>query len=327
MNDIKELKANLEQLLNRVSKLVIVPHTDVDFDALGSSIGLSLIARKFKIPACVVVNDNISDVEPGIKAIMDEASDKTSFVTKDECINTWNDNDGFTLTDVNKSELICLKEELQNLKEQTLVVDHHELGPTSLDAFYRYIDLNASSASEIVARLLCMFNIKFSKEVANYLLAGIHLDTVEVGNNASAETHRVIARLLDKGADYKQVSEYFIADYKSDRRVQDLVDLSQLCNLSIATVSAPEDILYTNKEIARAASYLLKYRVDASFVIANTGNNTISVSARSKNHLNVGEILKVLNGGGTRYSAAAKVYNSTVEEVTNKLQRVLKPGF
>ena len=45
--DLQELKKTLESKIEKANRVVIIPHNNADFDAIGSAIGLSLIAKKY----------------------------------------------------------------------------------------------------------------------------------------------------------------------------------------------------------------------------------------------------------------------------------------
>lgn len=169
-----------------------------------------------------------------------------------------------------------------------------------------------------------MFKIKPSSELANYLLSGIYLDTNKLTKNVSSDTMKIVAKLLSHGADMNRVTDLFVQDFKSDRRVQDLVSKAEILSYSIATVLADEQTEYTREELAKVADYLLNYGVDASFAIGNIGDGIISISARSKEKVNVGEVMKLLGGGGNKCSAATKLTDTTIEEAGKRLKMVIQ---
>ena len=90
-------------------------------------------------------------------------------------------------------------------------------------------------------------------------------------------------------------------------------------------ILADENIVYTQEELAKAADYVLKYGVDASFAIGNVGDGVVQVSARSPENINVGEVMRELGVGGNQNSGAARVSDSSVEEVGKRLRKVLEP--
>lgn len=324
METIKKLRVNMEQKILEANNVVIVPHTGIDFDAIGSAIGLSLIARRMKKPSSIVVDDPFHQIDPGVQLVIEAAKADFSILNREKYLQSRNEEDLFVLTDVNKSYLVSLKDELTN-PEKIIIIDHHNMDDATVKASETYIDPNVSSASEIVSKLLCMYKMKPTPEVANYLLAGIYLDTNKLTKNTSSETMRMVARLLEFGASMNRVTDFFTEDFASDRRVQELVSRAKIATYSIATVCADPEIEYTKEELAKVADYLLKYKVDAAFAIGNIGNDTISISARSKEKVDVGAVMQELAGGGNQFSGATKLTDCSIEEAEKRLVKILQP--
>ena len=132
---------------------------------------------------------------------------------------------------------------------------------------------------------------------------------------------------MEYGATTEKINEWFIEDFNSDRRVHNLISMVKMFTYKYAMVVSPEDEEYTREELAKAADYLLKYGVDASFAVGNIGDDIISISARSGEKVNVGDIMKEMGGGGNRYSAATKIKNSSVEEVRKQLIKTIQPKY
>lgn len=323
---IKNLKVNLEQMILNAEKIVIVPHNGVDYDALASSIGFSLLSKKFKKDSCIVIDDPVYKIDYMVQSIIDQVKEQYNIINKEKYLQISNPEDLFILTDVNKSNLISLEGQMKR-SDKVVILDHHNEDSLTVSSDCKCIEPNVSSASEMMVRLLCLYKIKITKEVAQYLLAGIYLDTNKLTKNVSADTMKAVTKLLENGADMNRVTDLFVEDFKSDRRVQDLVGKARIDIYTIATILAGEEDEYTKEELAKAADYLLKYNVDASFVVGNIGEGTISVSARSKEKVNVGSVMQQLGGGGNQFSAATKVQNSSVEKVGDSLQKIIKPAY
>lgn len=323
MQCVKNLKVNMEQKILESSKVVVVPHNGIDFDAMGSAIGLSVIARKLRKPSCIVVDDPVYKIDHGVKLVMDDAKRDFTIIPRDKYLQMAEDNDLFILTDVNKSYLVSINDQLE--KDRTIIIDHHESDQNTIEASETFIDTSVSSASEVVAKLLCMYKIKPTPEVANYLLAGIYLDTNKLRKNVSPETMGMVTKLLSAGASMDRVTDLFVEDFESDRRIQELVGKAKMTNISIATVFGAEDAEYTREELAKVADYLLRYGVDASFAGGYIGDGVIAVSARSKEKVNVGTVMKEMGGGGNPYSAATRLTDTNLEEVGKKLMKIIQP--
>lgn len=323
---IKDLKLYMTDRIINASKVIIVPHNKPDFDAIGSAAGITLIAKKLKKESRIIVNDNIDTINNGARVIIEELNNSNDLVINKEIYKGTKDkNDLFILTDVNNRKLISVSDLLT--PKNTIIVDHHNLNEDSVECDYRYIDTKASSASEIITKLLCNFKIKIPSDIATYLLSGIHLDTARLSKNTSSETFKIVSKLLDSKADVNRVSEFFVEDFYSDRKVQNLVNRLDVSHYTIGTIIADENELFEAVELAKAADYSLRYGLDAVFALGRIDDDTISISSRSHGKVDVGEVMKEFDGGGHQYSGAAKIKYASVEEVGTKLKKLLKNPY
>ena len=121
MDNIKEFKNKLEEKISESSKVVIVPHSGIDFDALASSIALTLIAQKLKKSSCIIVNDPMHKINHGVQTIIDEISSEISVINKntymrsrsyEESYQNKSSDDLFILTDFNCYDLLSLDKNL-----------------------------------------------------------------------------------------------------------------------------------------------------------------------------------------------------------------------
>ena len=323
--DIKNLKVNFEAKVLQADKVIIVPHNNVDFDAIGSAIGLAYIVKKLKKEPFILINDSNDSLEHGIRIVIDEAKKEYSIFNKEKYLEVKSDDDLIVLTDVNKKGRISIGDEVNN-RENTIIIDHHNGDHTTLDSDNVFIDSDISSTSEIVTKLICLSKVKCPVNVANYLLAGIYLDTNRLSKNVTAETMKAVAKLMEYGADLNRVNDLFLEDFNSDRRVQDLVSRVEIVTYTIATILADENMIYSREELAKAADYLLKFVADASFCVGKIDENVVSISARSREKINVGEVMEQLDGGGNQYSAATKLQDVSIQEAGKRLLKVIEPS-
>ncbi len=326
MMDVKVLRKNLEERIINSEKVIILPHNNVDFDAIGSSLGISLIAKKLKKKSYIIVNDKPHLIDPGVKLIIDTEKQEYNIINKEKYEGLFHDNDFYVLTDVNKRYLISISDLINN-EDNVLIIDHHDIDDQTFNTELIYVDTSYSSASEIVTSLINNFKIKIPSNIANYLYSGIFLDTSRLTKNCSADTMKAAAKLLESGANINQVNNLFQEDFLSDRKVQNLINRVQMIDCRIALIVAGEDEEYRREEIAKAADYSLKYGADASFVIGKIEDDMISISGRSKEKINIGYIMSQMGGGGNKYSGATKVENSNIEETCKKLVKVIKPPY
>ena len=324
--DIKELKNGIESKIYDAGNVIIVPHNNADFDAIASAMGVSLIAKKLERQSCIVITDPLYILDVGVKSIIEESKSDFNIINKDKYKSIMHDDDLFVAVDVNKRHLIGISELMTN-EDSIVVVDHHNVGDDSINTKYKYIYPKYSSTSEIIVTLLNMFGVEINSKMANYLYAGIYLDTAKLTKNCTANTMMTIAKLLECGANINKVNSFFKEDFYSDRKVQGLVNNVQMINCMLALIVGSEDIEYTREEIAKAADYALRYGADATFAMGKIDEDVVSISARSSESIDIGMIMEELGGGGNQYSGAAKLKNVTVEEASKRLKKVLKPSY
>ena len=225
------------------------------------------------------------------------------------------------MVDANKEKQVCCKEYLNDFKN-IIIIDHHKVEDDTIDTKYKYIK-DVSSASEIIIELLYLNKINIVDDLANYLLAGINLDTNKYSVNCSYRTMELVSKLLKNGANTIKVNELFEEDFFSDRKIQELVSKATFITENIALCIADENVKYTKAELAKVADYLLKYKIDAVFAAGFIDDEIISISARSKGKIDVSEVMKTLGGGGHIYSAATEIKNITFEEISKSLNKML----
>lgn len=328
MENIKDLKVNLESKILASKNVVILPHNRIDFDAFASAVGISLIATKLQKTSSIIIDDPTYNLDSSIKNVIDFAKKKFNIINREKYAKIVDKDDLFVLTDVNKRDLICLKDELKEVSDDNIIIiDHHDEGQTTINSNCKYINTNSSSASEMMVKLLNLFKIKYSTEVANYLLAGIYLDTNKLTKNTTPDTFKIIAKLMENGASNSVIDNWFTEDFESHKRVLELVSKAVIYKYSVAVVLGENTSEYTREELAKVADHLLRYGVDAAFAVGNIEENLISISARSKERINVGDIMKELDGGGNRYSAATKIADKDIDEVGKQLIKLIEPPY
>lgn len=326
MKNLREFKEMLEQKIKNSDQVFIVPHVGADLDAIASCIAMNYIVKKYNKPVYILLDEDPVKIEPGVKMIIDEARKNILIVSLEKYKRMSSGNDLLITCDVNKSYLVCCKDELANFNDK-VIIDHHNEDANTIATDVKLIQPEKSSTSEILSELLCLFQIKVDSFLANYLLAGIYLDTNKFTKNAGPNTMRIVARLASKGADIARVNKYFEEDFHSDRRVQDLISKSEFYSYTVALCVGDPNEKYLKEELAKAADYLLRYKVDASFAVGYTDDDVISISARSKGDINVGEIMSELEGGGNTFSAATRLQGRELDDTVKSLKKIYKPSF
>ena len=327
MDNSTYIKASLDRLLEENDNVFVVPHIRPDFDAVGSALGIALICKKNNKNCFIVIDDDYDKLEPETRKVLESIKSNFNFIRSNDLPVYLTPRSMMVTVDANKDYLLCTKNYLSEFKN-IVVIDHHKTDEHTIKTPYLYVDDSISSVCEEVSRLLFLYGVKLSPDYANYLLAGIILDTNKLSKNTSSKTFEVASKLTASGADPTIANNMFLEDFEHDRAIQRLVDNTDFQNYIFAIASDSEDSgrIYEPEDIAKAADYLLKYNINCSFAMAYIDDITISVSARSKGLIDVSKIMRLFGGGGNEYSAAAKIRGKNLQEVKNLLISSLMPG-
>lgn len=352
---IKELSERLEENIDGASKVFIVGHNNPDYDAIGSALGIATIVKFLGKDAYIIINDGLSKLDLGVQNILAANSSYYNIITLEDFRKLVDDDSMLITTDVNKKYMVSVRDDLRSFKK-VMIIDHHLDDEFTIDADYRYIDVAASSASEIVTRVLKKMNIDYSLKLANALLAGIILDTKRFQKNTSLSTFQATEELCQRGADYEAVNRLFVSDFKEATEINFLISGNEeLSNTRIVAypqlLGAPTvsftvnrnkpSTMYNQVTLAKAADQMLNYNVDASFVLGYVSPDDVGISARSRGDFNVGEVLAKLqyldlpqvellafnpseivkSGGGNKQNAGGRVTTTDIFKLEREIQR------
>lgn len=324
MQNTKDIKSTLDSLLFENTNVFIVPHKRPDFDAIASSIGISLICKKNRKKSYIIIDDNIEKLEFETKKMITNIKDDFEVITSKEAKELLTDKSLMIIVDTNKEYLVPTEEYLSCFNK-IFILDHHKTDNHTINTKYIFTDETLSSTSEEIARLLFLYDIDLKPEYATYLLSGIILDTNKLSINVSKQTYEVAGELTSRGANPTIVNNMFLEDFEEDRAVQRLIDNTDFPTCIFAVACDTTDKIYEIEAIAKASDYLLKYRVNMTFAIGKIDEETISISARSKGEIDASRIMKLLGGGGNQYRAAAKVKGMSAEEIKEFINNLLIP--
>ena len=315
--NLKEFKCVLENKIKNSNKVFIAPHSNVDFDAIGAAIGMAEICKSFGKAVVLIVDDRIFTMTAGIRSIYEPALEMYTVLKSSEISKCRTEDDLLITVDVNKTNLIPadLKDQLSTFSH-IVILDHHKEDENTISTDSKFIDITSSSTCEMITRLFRLFNLPINQVLAKTFLAGIFLDTNKLQKNASKGTLEIAAKLISRGVSIQDVNDLFVEDFENDRKVQHLIDGTEFIPYSIhnvAIIISKQNpyTFYTQVELAKAADYLLQYKVDASFAIGRIGEDQIGISARSLGGMDIAAIMHEFNGGGNEHSAAAKVFGTT----------------
>ena len=329
MDQIKEIKSEL----STSKKIVITTHHKPDGDAMGSSLGLYHFLCSLGHNVHVVTPTDYPYFLhwlPGNPEVVDFTASPDlakSLVAEADWI--------FCLDFNALSRINELGELVRSSKAKKAMIDHH-LEPEGFEDF-RYWDTTACATAELVVRFIIDLGYKdsLSKDMATCLYTGIMTDSGSFRfPSTTSKVHRIIADLIDAGADNAHIHE-MVYDTNSENRLKFLGEVLSTCMTVLkekhtAYIQIPEDLLkkYEIKtgDTEGIVNYALSiHGIKLAVLIIDRGELR-KLSFRSKGDFPANEIAKKYFEGGGHRNAAGGMSRENLELTTQRFLNVL-PEF
>ncbi len=302
------------ELLSGCDRVLVMGHRFPDLDALGSCMGVAAIARAYGKEAYIVTSSETAPSKPLIEYVTSNGFEDY-IIDKEKALGYINKKKTLlVVTDTHIKSFVEFPEILEKAGS-VVVIDHHRKSVDFIDdALIFYHDPSASSAGELVTRLIQYLpkKIRIGSVIADSLLAGIMLDTKNFVIRSGARTFSAAAYLKERGANLVETKKLFNASFDDIKLKNSVVDSAEFYkNCAVACV--PDNVPDNRLIAAKAADDLLGVSgVKASFVLYESCG-AVSVSARSLGEINVQLIMEALGGGGHRTMAATRLENTKQE--------------
>jgi len=327
MQNFEELKS----LLSEPKRIVLLPHRNPDGDAIGSTLAMRLYLSKLG-HSCEVISPNDF---PKFLKWMEGAKD----------IQIAEYNPGHSRRTIEKAELIFLLdfnttaridevgEWLDRSEAYKVLIDHHQ-EPDQFD--FMYSDVEMPATCQMVYKFIeAMGHLDLiDVRLAECIYTGILTDTGGFRyRTTSAETHRIVANLLEKGLNLDKIYNE-VYDNQSVGRLK-------LLGVTLDSLIALPDYRTAYMKLTRAeqADYGMQKGDTEGFVNYGLGinNNVLSVffiedqqqdfikiSFRSKGGFDVNQFARKHFNGGGHISAAGGRSDLGMEETIEKFVKILE---
>lgn len=277
--------------LKKSKRVAIIAHISPDPDCLSSMTALSCILKQFgKSTKLFVDTDKKRDIFDFYE-LTDGYNDDLNL----------NDFDTIITVDLPSIRQTGKYYEAISKFNNVLSIDHH--ASRDLPAKISYVEANRSSCSEIIFDLAIKMGAKITKQIANYIYAGIIGDTNCFQNdNTNVDTFRVASECLKYGADKNKIVFLFMKHQKSAE-----ISLRKLGYENMKMQNNVAYVIFTLKMFKQCGVDDCPMFVNEmlntddnkiSFVIKQKEKNTYTVSFRSKEGYNVSKIAQLFGGGG-----------------------------
>jgi c-di-AMP phosphodiesterase-like protein len=315
----------IKEFIMKSSKVIIMAHKNLDLDALGSSLGIYYLSKSLGREAYLLVEDTIHElgVSKSLKLLTSNKIDINIYNL--DKIKPLIDKDTLLIVlDVNLMP-ITQNDKVLDLINSKIVIDHHVTDKETIkDTLYKYIDEKKSSTSEIVVDLLKQLDIYIPPYIATIMLSGIVIDTNSFLQKTNYKTFEAASYLDEQGADELELKYLLKEDIKRYNRRQEIISGSVIYNDKVAIGMGKKGNLYHPEDLAKVSETLLRFNeIEIAFTIGFIEKNKVDISARSMGNINVQEIMEQLGGGGNETYAATQLKNITLEEVKDKLLKII----
>ncbi|MBO0322104.1 bifunctional oligoribonuclease/PAP phosphatase NrnA [Muricauda sp. CAU 1633] len=322
----------IKSILSQPQKIVIVPHKNPDGDAMGACLGLCGFLKGMGQTAHVVSpNDYPKFLKwmPGNDEVVNfEWQPQEAYALLDEATVI------FTLDFNDLSRIGPMEAALKGRDADFIMIDHHQQ-PGDY-AKITYSDVSMSSTCEMIYNFIAYLGQtdSITADIATNLYAGIMTDTGSFKyKSTSSNTHRVVADLIDKGADNMEIHRQ-VFDTNSPSRLHLLgVALSNMVILpeySTAYITLTQEELdqhdFKKGDTEGFVNYGLTLEgiIFALIFIENKDEGIIKISLRSVGDFSVNQFAREHFDGGGHDNAAGGKSDLSMQETVARFNEILK---
>lgn len=313
---------SISKLITESENVIVMGHTNIDIDAIGSAIGMCKFAKSLGKDCYIASEPKGKSLDKFLEELKKYPEYENTIIPEEKAMELITPNTLLIIVDTHKVNYVEFPE-LLNKTEKKIIIDHHrKVTDYIADAILSFHEVYASSTAELVTELLqyASNNIELNLIEAEGLYGGIMVDTKDFTFKTGVRTFEAAAYLRKFGVDIIRVKKWFQADLESYNLIAEIVKNTEIINDSIAIgIYENSDDINTNLICAKAADELLTISdITASFVIGKVGDK-VFISGRSIGDVNVQIILEKLGGGGHITLAGAQLEGLSIEDAKHEL--------
>ena len=314
--------SEIQKLLVPENKIVIITHYNPDGDAIGSSLGLKHFLSQKGLEADVIVPNDFPKFlkwMPDAKKII--IADYKRKQAGEAIYNT----DVIFILDFNASHRSgnLVGPWIEKSKAKKILIDHHQQ-PEDFD--FVYSDVKVPATSQMIYHFIDALNDTelVNQDIAECLYTGIMTDTGGFRfRSTSATTHRIVANLIEKGADPAMIT--------SNTWDTNTVSRLHLLALILGRIEVVKDgkvaILWLKRDELKEFGFqkgdtegFVNYGLSimgtqvSAFFMEDLYEDFIKISFRSKDDVDVNQFSRKYFNGGGHINAAGGKYMKHIEK-------------
>jgi phosphoesterase RecJ-like protein len=311
----------LKEYINTHNRFLIIGHIEPDGDCISSVLSLSYGLRRIQKKV-------ISAIDSQCPAIYEEFQPVSQITFEgDICVE---DFDAIITVDSSSPDRMGKYQGLMD-KKPNFVIDHHVTN--KLWGNYNWLDLEASSAAEMVYRFLKELRIEYDPVLATIIMLGIQTDTGFFKyTNTGWRVMEIASELIKQGAN----APFNASMVLENNRVQEFYLLSEMAKkikitldgtliYSFITLDMLEKTGCTYEDAAGLIGELRSIKgVETAILFTEMDKEEIKVSFRSKKWFDVADIAIEYGGGGHQRASGCTIYQTmdqTIDEVVNNTKK------
>ncbi len=327
----KEALEVCNEAIKQSKKSIITTHVNPDGDAIGSVLALSQALKFLGKEVEIIIDSTV----PHFLLFLEGAGKILAYNSKlhDKLINNA---DTIFFLDLNHSKRVRTMESVCLQSRARLVMIDHHVAPQDF-CHLCIVDTHASSTGELVWRLIDLLDIEITKDIAEALYVAILTDTGSFRfEKTTGELHRIIADLIDKGANpfhlYEKV--YNQNSFSSTKLLGEAISNMELFYDGRLAVMTVTDEMFranntTDDDIEGYVEKTLMIKgVEAGILISEVRRrDEMRVSFRSKGKTNVRDLANRFGGGGHINASGARISGTNFADSRKMLIRAAEMLF
>lgn len=320
-----------QKLLDTPQRVVITPHSNPDADALGAALGLAAYLKKKQHQVQVISPTDYPQFLQWMQGqseviVFNDGQEAKSakLIEKADMI--------FCLDFSTLNRIEGMEEMVRNSKAVKVMVDHHAGKEAFADI--EFWDTKAAATCEQLYQLIVDLGDRelIDRDMAECLYAGIMTDTGSFRHpNTTKHVHKVVADLIELGANVSKVSKLVYDNNSLDRLRFIGYALSEklvvLPNYKTAYFAITADDLKKFNSRTGDTEGLVNYALSiegitmAAIIIER--DNAVKLSFRSIGEFAVNELAAKHFEGGGHKNAAGGISHLSLEETVDKFLKLL----
>lgn len=327
--EVRYKSNELRDRMLKASNVLVQGHKMLDADGFGACLAVFRIAQSLGKQSKIIID--LDQIDPTVTRIFEAIKTEhigllDDIITSKQAEKLIDANTLLMVVDT-QNEYLVLEAKLLKKARQIGVIDHHRKGRNDIkNVSFSFTQTTFSSSVEAVLELASYFDqeIEFSAIEATWMLLGIIVDTNNFVYRTNARTFAVAAMLQYHGADMAMVKKYLKEDFYEKKIKNDYLNqmyvYEDIFGVSVSTTNDKIDRVILAKI---ADDIVMINHIEAGFAVGFIDENTIGISARSLDEINVQIIMENLGGGGHFNNAACQIKDSTLEDVKKRLEETL----